>query len=294
MTMRWQSFLCGALVLSSAALADDAVHGAAAHDTASQNTLASGLPDPETAIWKKLKSSLFENRPMSGDALELSAPVRAEDGAVVPIAIRARFSQSNRRYIKRLYLIVDNNPSPIAATIDLTPESGRADIETRIRVEQYSYVRAVAELSDGTLAAQARFVKASGGCSAPAGGDPAAAGRVGRMRLAVDAAGAYNEPIAAQLVVSHPNHSGLAMDQLTRLYTPAYFVRSVKVSYAGTPVFTAEVDFSISENPYFRFYFVPGAPGDLKAEVIDTKDLKFETAVAVRRSASRAPARPEP
>src|SRR5690349_10237257 len=176
--MRWWFFLCGALAFSNAALSDDAVHDTAVHDTSS-----SGLPDPETPIWKKLKGSLFENRPMAGDALELIAPTRAEDGAVVPIAIRARFSQSSKRYVKRLYLIVDNNPSPLAATIELTPESGRADIETRIRVEQYSYVRAVAELSDGTLAAQARFVKASGGCSAPAGGDPAAASRIGRMRL---------------------------------------------------------------------------------------------------------------
>ena len=268
--------LCSALAFSSAALGADVV------------------PDPETAIWKKLKSSLFNNRPMSTDALELLAPTRAEDGAVVPIAIRAGFSQSRERYVKRLYLIVDNNPSPIAAIIELTPESGRADIETRIRVEQYTYVRAVAELSDGKLLAQARFVKASGGCSAAAGGDPAAAARIGRMRLAVDGEGGYREPVAAQLMVSHPNHSGLAMDQVTRLYTPAYFVRSVKVSYASRPVFSAEVDFSISENPYFRFYFVPDAAGELKAEVVDTKELKFETAVAVQRSASRAQARPEP
>ena len=279
-TMRSHFLLYAALALSS---------GQAAPQTA-----ANDPPDPETPIWTKLKSSLFANRPMSADALELTAPARAEDGAVVPVAIRARFPQTPERYIKRLYLIVDNNPSPIAAMIDLTPESGRADIETRIRVEQYSYVRAVAELSGGSLAAQARFVKASGGCSAPAGSDTAAAGRIGRMRLAVAGGGAYSEPAVAQLFVNHPNHSGLAMDQLTRLYTPAYFVRSVKVSYAGKPVFAAEVDFSISENPYFRFYFVPDAPGDLKAEVIDTKELKFETAVAVLRSASRAPARPLP
>ena len=88
--------------------------------------------------------------------------------------------------------------------------------------------------------------------------------------LAVGGDGAYGEPVTAQLMVSHPNHSGLAMDQITRLYTPAYFVRSVKVSYAGKPVFTAEVDFSISENPYFRFYFVPNAPGEPKAEATDT------------------------
>jgi sulfur-oxidizing protein SoxY len=250
------------------------------------------LPNPETPIWTKLKRSLFEGRPVSdGHGLvELAAPSRAGDGAVVPIAIRTRLLQSPQRYIRRLYLIVDNNPSPIAATIELTPESGRADLETRIRIEQYSYVRAVAELSDGTLAADARFVKASGGCSAPAGGDPGAASRVGRMRLAVDSEGAYNEPTRAQLMISHPNHSGLAMDQLTRLYTPAYFVRSVKVSYAGRPVLAAEVDFSISENPYFRFYFVPSGEGELKAEVVDTKDLRFEATLPVRRSVSRAPA----
>jgi sulfur-oxidizing protein SoxY len=275
---------CAALACSSVAFAADTAPGTPPGD----------LPDPETAIWKKLKSSLFENRPVSSGAVELTAPARAEDGAVVPIAIRASSLQQPERYIRRLYLIVDNNPSPIAAVIDLTPESGRADIETRIRVEQYSYVRAVAELSDGTLWAQARFVKASGGCSAPAGGDSAAVGRTGRMRLAVDGDGAYGEAVGAQLMVSHPNHSGLAMDQITRLYTPAYFVRSVKVSYAGKPVLAAEVDFSISENPHFRFYFVPHAPGELKAEVTDTKDLKFETAVAVQRSASRAPGRPAP
>jgi len=270
--------LCWALAFSAAALAA---------------APASDLPDPETPIWGKLKRSLFEGRPVSsGDrVVELIAPARADDGAVVPIAIRAKLPQTPERYIRRIYLIVDNNPSPLAATIELAADSGRADLETRIRIEQYSYVRAVAELSDGTLAADARFVKASGGCSAPAGRDPAAAS-LGRMRLAVDRDGAYNEPARAQLMISHPNHSGLVMDQVTRLYTPAYFVRSVKVTYAGRPVLAAEVDFSISENPYFRFYFVPSAQGELKAEVVDTKGVKFETTLAVARSASRVPLAP--
>ena len=249
---------------------------------------ANDAPDPETAIWKKLKSSLFENRPIAGDArgvVELVAPVRAEDAAVVPVAIRTKLVQRPERYIRRLYLIVDNNPSPVAAVVELTPDSGRADLETRIRIEEYTYVRAVAELSDGTLVADARFVKASGGCSAPAGKDPAAAAaRVGRMRLAVDREVSYNQPTLAQLMISHPNDSGLAMDQLTRHYTPAYFVRSIKVSYAGKPILSAEVDFSISENPNFRFYFVPAGDGELKAEAVDTKELKFETRLAVRRS----------
>jgi len=279
--------LCWVLASSTAALP------AAAFSAAPVSATSAGEPpDPETAIWGKVKRSLFEGRPVSsGESIvELVAPTRADDGAVVPIAIRAKLAQRPERYIRRLYLIVDNNPSPLAAKIDLSAQSGRADLETRIRIEQYSYVRAVAELSDGTLAADARFVKASGGCSAAAPRDPAQAASLGRMRLAVDSGGAYNEPARANLMISHPNDSGLVMDQLTRLYTPAYFVRSVNVTYAGKPILTAEVDFSISENPYFRFYFVPSEAGELKAEAVDTKDLRFETRLAVGRSASRVPA----
>ena len=248
---------------------------------------ANDVPDPETAIWKKLQRSLFENRPVASDArgiIELVTPVRAEDAAVVPVAIRTKLTQRPERYVRRIYLIVDKNPSPLAAMFELTPESGRADLETRIRIEEYTHVRAVAELSDGTLFADTRFVKASGGCSAPAGKDPAAAAaRVGRMRLAVDGNVSDNQPALAQLMISHPNDSGLVMDQLTRHYTPAYFVRSIKVTYAGKPILTAEVDFSISENPNFRFYFVPVGDGELKAEAVDTKELRFEARLAVRR-----------
>ena len=216
--------------------------------------------------------------------VELVAPDRAEDAAVVPVAIRSKIVQRPDRYVRRIYLIVDKNPSPVAAMFELTPDSGRADLETRIRIEEYTHVRAVAELSDGTLVADTRFVKASGGCSAPAGKDPAAAAAgVGRMRLTVDREVTYNQPVLAQLMIRHPNDSGLVMDQLTRHYTPAYFVRSIKVSYAGRPILTAEVDFSISENPNFRFYFVPVGDGELKAEVVDTKELRFETRLAVRR-----------
>jgi len=252
--------------------------------------MADDLPDPETAIWTALKRTLFEGRPMLESAagiVELDAPARAEDAAVVPIAIRTKLEQTPERYVKRIYLIVDNNPSPLAASFDLSVASGRADVETRIRVDQYTYVRAVAELSDGTLAVDRRFVKASGGCSVAPGKDAAVAASLGRMRLVVEQS-AYNEATLAQLMISHPNNSGLAMDQVTRLYPPAYFVRSLEVTYAGKPIISAELDFSISENPYFRFYFVPAQAGELTARAVDTNGKKFETRLEVRRDASRA------
>lgn len=247
---------------------------------------ADPLPDPDTELWRKLRNTLFEGRPVAADGhgvVQLEAPARAEDAATVPIAIKTFLPQEPQRHIRRVYLIIDKNPSPLAAVFHFSPDAGRADLETRVRIEEYTFVRAVAETSDGKLYAAARYVKASGGCSAPAGKDPAAAlARLGRMKLRLDGPVTLHQPNLAQLMISHPNHSGLAMDQLTRLYTPAHYVREVKVSYAGKPVLTAEVDFSISENPNFRFYFVPREEGELKAEVVDSKDLKFETRVLIR------------
>ncbi|MBA2352108.1 MAG: quinoprotein dehydrogenase-associated SoxYZ-like carrier [Burkholderiales bacterium] len=260
---------------------------------ASAALAADGEPDPtKSEIWQKLKADLFQDRPISSDAasvIELSAPVRAEDAATVPISIKTQTPQTADKYIKKIYLVIDKNPSPIGAVFQLTPKSGRADVETRVRIEDYSHVRAIAEMNDGKLFMASRFVKASGGCSAPAGKDQAAAmARLGKMKFKLDKEIELNKPNLAQLMISHPNNSGLAMDQLTRLFVPPRFVRKIEISYAGEPVMTAEVDFTISENPNFRFYFVPREPGELTATVVDTHDLKFTNSIEIKPEAAVA------
>ena len=235
--------------------------------------------DPEaSAIWQKVRADLFSGLPIGSadNVVVLETPKRAEDAAVVPIAIRAQFPQSKNRYVEKVWLIIDNNPSPIAAVFHFTPESGRADIETRVRVEQYTYIRAIALTNDGELHMATSYVKASGGCSAPSSKDAEAArASIGKMRLRVDNALAVGRPALAQLMISHPNDSGLAMDQLTRTYAPPHFVRNIEVRYGGMLVLSAEVDFSISENPNFRFYFIPGSGDELEAKVVDNQDLEF-------------------
>lgn len=244
-------------------------------------------------IWARIRTGLFADRPIADQAqqaeqvIQLTVPVRAEDAATVPIGIRALPSADANVHIKKIYLVIDKNPSPLGAVFTFTPDSGRADVETRVRIEDYTMVRAIAELSDGRLYMASRFVKASGGCSAPAGKDQEAAlARLGRMKVRVDGPIVYGQPNMAQLMISHPNNSGLAMDQVTRLYVPSRFVRRIDVSYAGKRIMTAEVDFTISENPNFRFYFVPRGEGELKVDVEDSNDVRFESSVAVREGAA--------
>jgi len=246
--------------------------------------------DPQASpIWQKVQASLFEGRaiaPAPPGLLTLEAPARAVDAAVVPIAIRSRFPQTPARYVSKLYLIIDANPSPISGIFQFTPESGKVDIETRVRVDDYSHVRAIAETSDGQLFMTTRFVKAAGGCSAPAGSDAQAAqASLGQMRFRVEGNLKGRDPVLAQLLIDHPNHSGLAMDQATRQYTPAHYVRRIDVTYAGRPVLAADVDFSMSENPNFRFYFLPLPEGELRAAVVDSWDMRFVAAQALREPA---------
>ncbi|HSV70255.1 MAG TPA: quinoprotein dehydrogenase-associated SoxYZ-like carrier [Methylibium sp.] len=243
-------------------------------------------PAADNERWQTIRQALFADRKISEDArgvIELETPVRAADAAVVPIAIRTQFVQTPERYIRKVWLVIDKNPSPVGATFSFTPDSGRAEIETRVRIEEYTNVRAVAEFNDGSLVMQTRYVKASGGCSAPAGKDLAEAlANIGKMRLRVEGDAVAGKPALAQLMVSHPNVSGLAIDQLTRLAPPPHFVRSIAVTYAGKPVLRADVDFTISENPVLRFWFMPRASGELRATVVDSNELKFESALAVQ------------
>lgn len=245
--------------------------------------------DPAASpIWQKVRTSVFQNRVITSappGLLSLEAPARAIDAAVVPIAIRMQAAQTPTRFVSKLYLIIDANPSPISAIFGLSPESGRVEIETRVRVDDYSHVRVIAEMNDGQLFAKTRFVKASGGCSAPAGSDAQAAlASMGTMRVRVEGDLNGREPVRAELLINHPNHSGLAMDQTTRQFTPAHFVRKVDVSFAGKPVFSADVDFSISENPNFRFYFQPKGSGPLKITASDSQNREFEHVEALRAS----------
>jgi sulfur-oxidizing protein SoxY len=244
-----------------------------------QAQLPSGDKPEASPTWLKVKASLFEGRsitPATKDTLVLEAPSRAVDAAVVPIVIRSLLPQTAARHVVRVYLLIDANPSPITAVFHFTPDNGRVDIETRVRVDEYSFVRAVAETNDGQLFMATRYVKASGGCSAAAGSDPALTlAQMGRMRFVRDGDARSGEPVRVQFQVNHPNHSGFAMDQVSRQFTPAHYVRRVDVSQGGRTVLMADVDFGISENPMFRFYFVPKGDGELQAVVLDSLDKRF-------------------
>ena len=246
-----------------------------------------GLPAPASHTdsspeWESLREKLFQSRPIDATpgTVQVIAPLRAAYGASVPVKIVSKLPQTSGLYVKRLYLLVDKNPSPIAAVLDLTTEVGQADFETRLRVDEYSHVRVVAELSNGQLHMDSRYVKTSGGCSAPP--NRSALNLIGKTVLKVPEQVTMEQPTTADVTVVHPNDTGFELNNVTVMYIPAHFVRSIKVSYGDRKVFDADLDFSISENPTLRFNFVPHGQGQLRAEVEDSKEGRWVGTLAVR------------
>src|SRR5258708_8976272 len=116
------------------------------------------------------------------EVIGIEMPYRAEDAAVVPVTLRNLLAPDDSRRVVRITLVIDQNPAPMAAKFELGKDARVSEISTRVRVNNYTDVHAVAELSDGKLYMAKTYVKASGGCSAPAAKNPdEAKNRIGQM-----------------------------------------------------------------------------------------------------------------
>lgn len=233
-------------------------------------------------IWPSLHRDVFDNRPMSENdgVVVIDAPERAEDAAVVPITIRVPPNVKDQ--IKSMTLIIDKNPAPVAATFNFGPAAGAGGGErrmsTRVRVDMYSYVHAVVETADGKLHMAKTFVKASGGCSAPAPKDAdAESADLGKTLVKSFDPALPATPLRDGLImIKHPNTNGLQMDPISRGYIPARFIKDIEVKSGDDLVFTAETGISIAANPNFRFTYANGGDKPLTVTAVDTNSTTFK------------------
>lgn len=232
--------------------------------------------------WPGLVQDIFDNRAMAdgSDVISIEMPYRAEDAAIVPVTLRTRLSPNDSRRVLTITLVIDQNPAPMAAKFTLGADAKVSEISTRVRVNNYTNVHAVAEVSDGKLYMVKTYVKASGGCSAPAAKNAEEAkSRLGQMRYR-QFAKAGEAPASgareAQIMIGHPNNSGLQMDQITQLYVPAFYIDQLRLWQDDSPVLAMEGGISISEDPNLRFTYVSNGAKQFRAEAKDTDGHLFQ------------------
>ena len=230
-------------------------------------------------IWQARMPEKFKNRPVREyGRIKLQAPYAAEDATIVPVSIKSAIMQGvNKHDIKTISIFVDKNPELLVGEFHFTSLSGKAELATRIRVNENSFIRVIAETSNGILYEQRSYIRARGACSAP---PPASISesidQKGKMKVKIYPGGEYNKPNLVGIQIKHPQITGLQpLNFGHKGIPPAYYINSFSVTFNEELIMSAKTGFSISMDPAFRFYFVPSGAGVLKIEATDTKGLTF-------------------
>ena len=111
--------------------------------------------------------------------MSVEAPGSTPDPSATPVVLH--FGAGLQGKVKEVRVIIDNNPSPLVATLDLAKGLPVEEIDLRVRIDRYTSVRAIAETGDGKLEMRSTWVNASGGCSAPP--SATAGGVLGQIRF---------------------------------------------------------------------------------------------------------------
>ena len=106
-----------------------------------------------------LMKALGTANPAESKDVTITGPDIAENGAVVPVGAATTLPG-----VKRLLLLVEKNPSMLAAMFDVT-DAVEPNISTRVKMGQSSNVFAVAITADNKVLYAAKEIKVTlGGC----------------------------------------------------------------------------------------------------------------------------------
>jgi sulfur-oxidizing protein SoxY len=234
--------------------------------------VASAVSDgqtPSSGAWEYLQRQFYPDRSLGvldENFMSLEAPANTPDPAATPLTLH--FGTAAVGHIRQIRVIIDNNPSPVAATFDLASGARVAELGLRVRIDRFTSVRAIAETTDGRFEMRSAWVNASGGCSAPP--STLAAGTLGEIRF-------RPSPDARSMLISirHPNNSGFQIDARSGEPIAAHYVSQLRLSSAGQALLQADTGISLSENPSLRIASDRPLPAPIAVDVVDSSDAHF-------------------
>ena len=236
---------------------------------ASAGAFAADDAAPSLGAWQFLRPHFYGDRELGEvdeSFMHVDAPGSTPDPAATPVALH--FGKDAIGRIKQVRVIIDNNPSPVVATLDVGAGEPIAEVDFRVRVDRATAVRAIAETTDGRLEMRSAWVRAEGGCSAPP--NASGEGKIGDVRFRPSEDGK-----SLQVSVRHPNYSGFQIDPKTGDPIPPHYVSRLQFTSGGKPLLDIESGISISENPTFRIVSDRPIATPVTLDASDSKDAHF-------------------
>ena len=89
--------------------------------------------------------------PVRTGKVTLDIPPLVENGNTVPMTVSVASPMAPEDHVKSIHVFNEKNPQPNIGNFYLSPQAGRAQVSTRIRLADSQKVVAIAKLSDGTF-----------------------------------------------------------------------------------------------------------------------------------------------
>lgn len=218
---------------------------------------ALGMSLPAQADWARFDSV----REAVGDAtpntegLNLELPLVSEDGSAVPMTVSIDSPMSTDDYIESIQVFAEGNPNDEVVDFILTPLVGRAEVASRIRVNESQTIWAVARSSQGEVWVASHDIRVTvGGCLMTA--DDLSSVALSQPRVAVPASFEPGMPGEVRTLVTHPMETGLREGPSGDIL-PRRLVDTLTVTVGGDTALTVRMHTAVSANPYVRFFLAP-------------------------------------
>lgn len=241
-------------------------------------TPARGRPrDVEYAIRQFIGDAAIEQ-----GRVVLDIPSHSDAGTSVPITVGFLPADGEAAVPRAVHVLVDGNPRPQVVSVWPSPECGRAEFSTRVRLESAQTVSAIAEARDGRVWRADQEITVNFGACADVGTGTDTEIRDFKpvARVSVPKTAKRGDIIQIRSVISHPMETGLRLNQFNT-WIPMRIIEQFTCRFAGDELFRARPYPAIATNPYFSFLVRAERSGSFDFEWIDTNGSIYTNSASI-------------
>lgn len=217
------------------------------------------------AAWNKMAFSaekledaekgLEINGEIASSNISITAPDRAENGAIVQVEIVANIPN-----VEAIAIFVEKNPTPLIANVMLgrykeNNMGAQAKLTTRIKMAETSDIKVIVKADGKYFSASKNVQVVENGCG---GGGSANEKFESSIKLR---ARLKNHLTEIKAIIIHPMHTGRAKDDAGNLI-PAHFIQVADLMVNGQPAFQMQWGTGIAKNPYLTCFVDNAKVGD--------------------------------
>lgn len=201
------------------------------------------------------EKNLEINGEIPSSDISITAPDRAENGAIVQVEIVANIAN-----VEAIAIFVEKNPTPLIANIMLA-NGAQAKLTTRIKMAETSDIKVIVKADGKYFTASKNVQVLENGCG---GGGSANEKFESSIKLRAKQKGdvsSKNLVTEIKAIIIHPMHTGRAKDDAGNII-PAHFIQVADLMVNGQAALQMQWGTGIAKNPYLTCFVDNAKVGD--------------------------------